>query len=33
VARIRWVSAEDVDDIEFAREHDRRLIKKALEAS
>jgi hypothetical protein len=31
VAGIRWVSAEDIDDIEFAWEHDRRLVRVALE--
>jgi hypothetical protein len=33
VAEIRWVSDEDIDDLDFAWEHDRRLIKKALETS
>ena len=32
VAEIRWVSAEDIDDLDFAWEHDRRLIKAALDA-
>jgi ADP-ribose pyrophosphatase YjhB (NUDIX family) len=31
VAEIRWVSAEEIDDIDFAWEHDRRLIRAALE--
>jgi ADP-ribose pyrophosphatase YjhB (NUDIX family) len=31
VAEIRWVSAEDIDDIDFAWEHDRRLVRAALE--
>jgi ADP-ribose pyrophosphatase YjhB (NUDIX family) len=30
VARIRWVSAEDIDDIDFAWEHDRNLVRTAL---
>ena len=30
VAGIRWVSAEDIDDIDFAWEHDRNLVKTAL---
>jgi hypothetical protein len=29
-ARIRWVSAEDIDDIDFAWEHDRNLVRAAL---
>jgi hypothetical protein len=33
VAGIRWVSAEEIDDLDFAWEHDRRLIKAALDAS
>jgi 8-oxo-dGTP diphosphatase len=32
VAEIRWVSAEDIDGLDFAWEHDRRLIKAALDA-
>ena len=31
VAEIRWVSAEEIDDLDFAWEHDRRLIRAALE--
>jgi 8-oxo-dGTP diphosphatase len=31
VAGIRWVSAEDIDEIDFAWEHDRRLVRVALE--
>ena len=31
VADIRWVSAEDIDDIDFAWEHDRNLVRTALE--
>ncbi len=31
VAEIRWISAEDIDDIDFAWEHDRRLVRTALE--
>lgn len=31
VAEIRWVSAEDIDDIDFAWEHDRNLVRAALE--
>jgi 8-oxo-dGTP diphosphatase len=30
VAEIRWVSAEEIDDLDFAWEHDRRLIRAAL---
>jgi hypothetical protein len=31
VARIRWISAQEIDDTDFAWEHDRRLIRAALE--
>ena len=31
VAEIRWISAEDIDDIDFAWEHDHRLVRTALE--
>jgi hypothetical protein len=31
VARIRWVSTEDVDDIEFTWEYDLHLVRAALE--
>ena len=31
VAEIRWVSADDVDDIDFAWEHDRGFIRAALD--
>ncbi len=31
VAGIRWVSAEEIDDLDFAWEHDRRLVRAALE--
>jgi ADP-ribose pyrophosphatase YjhB (NUDIX family) len=31
VAGIRWVSAEDIGDIDFAWEHDRNLVRVALE--
>jgi hypothetical protein len=31
VAGIRWVSAEDIDGIDFAWEHDRNLVRAALE--
>jgi hypothetical protein len=31
VAGIRWVSAEDIDEIDFAWEHDRNLVRTALE--
>jgi ADP-ribose pyrophosphatase YjhB (NUDIX family) len=31
VAEICWVSAEDIDDLDFAWEHDRRLVRAALE--
>ena len=31
VAGIRWVSAEDIDDLDFAWEHDRNLVRAALE--
>jgi 8-oxo-dGTP diphosphatase len=30
VAEIRWVSVEDVDDLDFAWEHDRDLVRAAL---
>lgn len=30
VAAIRWVSLEEVDDLDFAWEHDRELIRRAL---
>jgi ADP-ribose pyrophosphatase YjhB (NUDIX family) len=30
VAEIRWISAEEVDGLDFAWEHDRRLVKAAL---
>jgi len=30
VAEMRWVSAEDVDDLDFAWEHDRDLVRTAL---
>jgi 8-oxo-dGTP diphosphatase len=33
VAGMRWVSAEDIDDLDFAWEHDRCLIREALETS
>jgi hypothetical protein len=29
-AGIRWVSAEDIDDIDFAWKHDRNLVRTAL---
>jgi 8-oxo-dGTP diphosphatase len=31
VAEIRWVSADEVDDLDFAWEHDRAMIKAALD--
>ena len=31
VASIRWVTPEEVDEIEFAWDHDRELVRKALE--
>lgn len=31
VADIRWVRVEDLDDLDFAWEHDRELVRKALE--
>ena len=31
VAEIRWISAEEIGDLDFAWEHDRRLVKAALE--
>ena len=31
VAEMRWVSAEEVDDLDFAWEHDRDLVRAALE--
>ncbi|MBA3701276.1 MAG: NUDIX domain-containing protein, partial [Rubrobacteraceae bacterium] len=31
VAEIRWVSAEEIEDLDFAWEHDRRLVRAALE--
>ncbi|MDQ3879009.1 MAG: NUDIX domain-containing protein [Actinomycetota bacterium] len=30
VAAIRWVSLEDLDDLDFAWEHDRELVRRAL---
>ena len=30
VAELRWVSAKEVDALEFAWEHDRRFVKAAL---
>jgi ADP-ribose pyrophosphatase YjhB (NUDIX family) len=30
VAEIRWISAEEIDDIDFAWEHDRRFVRAAL---
>jgi ADP-ribose pyrophosphatase YjhB (NUDIX family) len=30
VAQIRWVSTEEIDDIDFAWEHDRRFVRAAL---
>ena len=30
VARIRWVSAEELDDLDFAWEHDREMVREAL---
>jgi len=32
VAGIRWISAEEIDNLDFAWEHDRRLVRAALEA-
>ena len=31
VAEIRWISAEEIGDLDFAWEHDRRLVRAALE--
>jgi ADP-ribose pyrophosphatase YjhB (NUDIX family) len=31
VAEIRWVSGEEIDDIDFAWEHDRKLVRAALQ--
>jgi hypothetical protein len=31
VAGIRWILAEEIDDTDFAWEHDRRLVRIALE--
>ena len=31
VAEIRWISLEEVDDADFAWEHDRRMVRAALE--
>lgn len=31
VAEIRWISADEVDGLDFAWEHDRKLVKAALE--
>ena len=31
VASIRWVTPEEIDEIEFAWDHDRELVRKALE--
>jgi ADP-ribose pyrophosphatase YjhB (NUDIX family) len=33
VAAIRWVSMDEVDKIEFAWDHDRELVRRALDAS
>jgi hypothetical protein len=30
VARIRWVSAEELDNLDFAWEHDREMVREAL---
>ena len=30
VARIRWVSTEELDDLDFAWEHDREMVREAL---
>ena len=29
-ARISWVSAEELDDLDFAWEHDREMVREAL---
>jgi hypothetical protein len=31
VAEIRWICLEEVDDADFAWEHDRRMVRAALE--
>ncbi|MDQ3957509.1 MAG: NUDIX domain-containing protein [Actinomycetota bacterium] len=31
VAEIRWITADELDDLDFAWEHDRELVRKALE--
>ncbi len=31
VANVRWISAEEIDDTDFAWEHDRRFVRTALE--
>lgn len=33
VAEVRWVTAGEIDDIDFAWEHDRDLVKRALQTS
>lgn len=33
VADIKWVSLDELDDIDFAWEHDRELVRKALLAA
>jgi hypothetical protein len=30
VAAIRWVSPQELDSADFAREHDRRMVQEAL---
>lgn len=30
VAEVRWVTAEDVEEVDFAWEHDKQLVKRAL---
>jgi hypothetical protein len=31
VAEIRWVTADEIDTMDFAWEHDRRIVRRALE--
>jgi hypothetical protein len=31
VADVRWVSSQELDDLDFAWEHDRRLARRALD--
>lgn len=33
VAAVRWITRDEVDDVEFAWEHDRELVRKALDGA